>query len=167
MVLSTGYTIHLGVQSPKFIILTGELISLVSFSNMTVASPCLHEALPQSHCAHWASEQIDQDRPKQPPQLLHTLGLLCIFPVVVYFPHGHSSSNGHCCPAPTSSHPCGGTLHTALVLNSLPTEITKSFFIISKSWISCGAGSVETQSVIHNIKNTFPNQNGVEREGEG
>lgn len=67
---------------------------------------------------------------------------------------------------PTSSHPCGGTLHTALVLNSLPIEITKSFFIVSKSEISCGAGSMETQSLIHNIKNTFPNQNGVEREGE-
>lgn len=140
MVLSTGYTIHLGVQSPKFIILTGELISLVSFSNMTLASPCLHEALPQSHCAHWASEQIDQDRPKEPPQLLHTLGLLCIFPVVVYFPHGHSSSNGHCCPAPTSSHPCGGTLHlswTPFQLKSLSLFlllVRAEFPVVLEAW---------------------------------
>lgn len=46
MVLSTGYIIHLGVQSSKFIILTGEFQNPVSFSNVVLASPCLHEALP-------------------------------------------------------------------------------------------------------------------------
>lgn len=36
----------------------------------------------------------------------------------------------------------------------------------SKGWISSGAGSMETQSLFHNIKNTFSNQNGAEGEGE-
>lgn len=48
MVLDAGYIIHLGVQSPRFIILTGEFKNSVSFSNVVLAFLYLHEALPWS-----------------------------------------------------------------------------------------------------------------------
>lgn len=60
IVLSIGYSTHLQVWRPTFVILTRELSSSVSFSNMTVAPPFPHEALlNSSNTANSAPEQIN------------------------------------------------------------------------------------------------------------
>lgn len=121
----------------------------------------------QQHCANAEGEQSTWDRPRQTSWLFHIPLWLFLLPPAVYFPHSQSP---YCWPLLPSSHVLGtpDQLLNALHLSWTPFQVKSlsPFFIISKGWISCGAGSVETQDPFHNIRNTFSKQSGVKREGE-
>lgn len=161
MVFSRRYITHLGT---KLIILAGELSSSVVFSNTSLAPPFIHEASTTlCQCRRWA-EHLRQAQadilavsypavafPVTSCGVFSTQPKPLLLAIAAQFP----------CPWDTGSAPeC-----TALVLNSQVKSLSP-FFIISKGWISCGAGSVETQAPFHNIRNTFSKQSGVKTEGE-
>lgn len=126
MVFSKRYITHLGT---KLIILAGELSSSVAFSNISLAPPFIHEASTTlCQCRRWA-EHLRQAQadilavsypavafPVTSCSVFSTQPKPLLLAIAAQLP----------CPWDTRSAPeC-----TALVLNSLPSEITKSFFLL-------------------------------------
>lgn len=76
-------------------------------------------------------------------------------------------TDDHCCPAPISSLSHQDTRaaprRTALVLNSLPIKSLSLFFLLTRAAFPVLL-IVWKRNLLHNIKNTFSKQSGVERE---